>query len=141
MYELIILLSALLEKVDEEAVAKVRNLIVSFGGNIKKEGVWEKRRLAYPVKKQTYGYYAVFEFGMEPEKNEELQKHLRLNNDILRFLILNKEGIKEEKARPARLSTTKTAIAPVTPKITEDIKGEKIKIEELDKKLEEILKE
>ena len=136
MYELIFLNDPLVEKMDTEIVIKVRDFITGLGGQIKKENVWEKRKLAYPVKKHLLGFYVIFEFEIEAEKIDELQKQLRLNSDILRFLIINKEGIKEERPR-VRLTKPK-AIASVRPA---EFRGEKIKIEELDKKLEEILKE
>ena len=136
MYELIFITDPLTEKIDAEAPAKVRRFINELGGQIRKEDIWEKRKLAYPIKKHLFGFYVIFEFEMEAEKLDELQKQLRLNDDVLRFLIINKEGIKEErpKIRPLKFKTA----APVRPP---EAKGEKVKIEELDKKLEEILKE
>lgn len=136
MYELILLISPLVEKIEQEIATKIRELILSLNGNIKKESFWEKRKLAYLVKKQLFGSYAIFEFELNAEKIEELQKQLKSNNDILRFLIINKIGIKEERPK-ARLLKPKVAV-PVRPT---EAKGEKVKIEELDKKLEEILKE
>ncbi len=137
MYELNLLFSPILEKIDGETAAKIREFILSLGGVIKKENISEKRKLAYPIKKRGVGYYITFEFQIEPEKIEDLKKLLNFNHDILRFLIIDKSNVKEETAR----------IRPIKPKAvapfgrTEEAKGEKVKIEELDKKLEEILKE
>jgi len=136
MYELIFLTAALGEKIDDQVLTKVRGFINEQGGIIKKEIVWEKSKLAYPVKKHLLGFYTVLEFEFQAEKVDELQKQLRLTADVLKFLIINKEGVKKETPRPKFLRP-KTAVLP---KITEE-KGEKVKIEELDKKLEEILKE
>jgi len=139
MYELVAVLSALLERPDQATLAKIRDFINGAGGAIKKENVWEKKKLAYPVKKQLLGNYAIFEFDLPKEKIEELQKQLKINTDILRFLIINKEGVKEEKPR---LKPPKPRLSAPTPAAkTEEGRGEKVKIEELDKKLEEILKE
>ena len=136
MYELILLVSPLVEKIDSEILAKIRDLILGLDGNIKKEFTWEKRKLAFPIKKQLFGSYIIFEFALSGEKIEELQKQLKSNPDILRYLIINKEGVKEE--RPRLRAMKPKIIAPLPPSET---KGEKVKIEELDKKLEEILKE
>ena len=139
MYELSVILSAVLEKPDEATLAKIRDFIMGGGGSIKKENVWEKRRLAYPMKKQAYAHYAFFEFEMSAEKLEELQKQLNLSQDILRFLIINKAGIKEEKPRIRPVRPKASAPSPTAR--VEETRGEKVKIEELDKRLEEILKE
>ena len=139
MYELSVILSAVLEKPDEATLAKIRNFIIGAGGNIKKENIWEKRRLAYAIKKQAYAHYAFFEFDLTAEKIEELQKMLNLNQDILRLLIINKRGVKEEK--PRLRPTRPKASVPAPSVRIEEARGEKVKIEELDKKLEEILKE
>lgn len=136
MYELIFITDPLTEKIDAESMAKVRNFITGLGGYVKKENVWEKRKLAYSIKKHLSGFYVVFEFEMEAERIDELQKRLKLDEDILRFLIINKEGIKGERPRVRPLKPK--AAAPTRPL---EAKGEKVKIEELDKKLEEILKE
>lgn len=136
MYELILLASPLVEKINVEVVAKIRDLILGLDGNIKKESIWEKRKLAFPIKKQVFGSYVIFEFALIGEKMEELQKQLKSNPDILRYLIINKEGVKEE--RPRLRAMKPKIIAPLPPS---EAKGEKVKIEELDKKLEEILKE
>jgi small subunit ribosomal protein S6 len=136
MYELILLVSPLVEKIDTEIVAKIRDLILGLEGNIKKEYTWEKRKLAYPIKKQLFGTYIIFEFALLSEKMEEMQKQLKLNSDIMRYLIINKEGVKEERPRVRAMKPK--IIAPLPPS---EAKGEKVKIEELDKKLEEILKE
>lgn len=138
-YEIAIILSALSDKIDNESVQKIRNFIIGGGGSIKKEDIWEKRKLAYQIEKNVYGNYVFLNTEMPSESMEELQKQFKLNSEILRFLILDKTGIREEAPRRHRLSPKPTAAAPVL--LQTDDRGEKVKIEELDKKLEEILKE
>jgi small subunit ribosomal protein S6 len=138
MYELIFILSALNEKPDAAVIAKIRDFINGSGGLIKKEDVWEKRKFAYQIEKQQFGHYIIFEFELSREKVVELQNLLKSNEDILRFLVLNKEGIKEP---PKRIRPIKPKAFGATPALRTEEKGERVKIEELDKKLEEILKE
>lgn len=138
MYELTYILTPLLEKVDLEAAAqKVRGFIDGLGGEAKKEEISEKKKLAYPIKKQLYGFYAVSKFQLEPEKIEQLEKRLRLENDILRFLIVSQ---KEISARRLKTKITKPK-KPAAETIKAEPKAARVKIEELDKKLEELLKE
>lgn len=145
-YDLTYILSPLLEKTDGEAViAKIRDFINVLGGKIKNEQPPQKQKFAYPLKKQLYGYYVGAEFEMDSEKIEELQKQLKLNGDILRYLIISQ---KEQKLKKEKPKISKGSLAPkprklaLTPEIPKaKPKVEQVKIEELDKKLEELLKE
>lgn len=74
---------------DEEVAA----LLATLEGNLKTLGVavvrvenWGKRRLAYEVRKQREGTYAVFEVTAEPAMIKEFERQLRLNESVLRFL-------------------------------------------------------
>jgi len=136
MYELIFITDSSSEKADGPTIASVRGFINEQGGVIKKEDTWEKRKLAYPIKKHVFGFYTVIQFELEKEKIEELQKQLRMNGNLLRFLIIDKTGVKEDVHKP-RMARPKAVVAP---KPTDE-KTERVKIEEIDKKLEEILKE
>jgi ribosomal protein S6 len=47
---------------------------------------WGKRRLAYDLRKQREGTYAVIESSAEPSTIKEFERQLRLNEHVLRFL-------------------------------------------------------
>lgn len=138
MYELTYIISPIANGLNNNAVAsKIRSFIEGdLEGKIKKEYIGEKKRLSYPIKKQSAGSYVSVEFVCESNKMDELKKFLELNNDILRHLILSvKEKTRIKK--PARVKPSTTAIP------AEEIftgKTEKVGIEELDRKLEELLK-
>src|SRR3989344_3346688 len=103
MYELTYIISPVAGEIDSNAVtAKVRSFIAEqLTGQVTKEYIGEKKRLSYPIKKQNSGIYVAAEVIIEPEKMDALTKFLKLNNDILRHLIINiKEGVKAK--RPAR---------------------------------------
>lgn len=57
-------------------------------GKVVKEDLWGVRDLSYPIKKQTKGYYAHFEFNTEPKLVKGLDKSLKLEEDILRYLLV-----------------------------------------------------
>ncbi len=137
MYELTYIISPISAEIDTDAVAaKVRSFITGqLAGEIKREYIGAKKRLSYPIKKQNSGFYATVEFQAEPEKIEKLKKFLELDNDFLRHLIIiaNK---KTQVKRPARVKPITTAL----PASETGAKMAKVKIEELDKKLEELLK-
>ncbi|MGX2984984.1 30S ribosomal protein S6 [Helicobacter sp. 23-1048] len=70
----------------------------------KNEGVIETcldmgmRNLAYEIKKNQRGYYFVIYFQSNPSLIAELERNYRINEDILRFLIVKYESKKEQKA-------------------------------------------
>jgi small subunit ribosomal protein S6 len=57
-------------------------------GKLTKEDLWGVRDLAYSIKHLEKAYYAHFEFESEPSKIPALDKSLKLNEDILRYLLL-----------------------------------------------------
>jgi len=139
MYELTYIINPLSADIDTSLAAeKVRQQIKELGGEVKKEYISEKKKLSFPIKKQSSGFYATVELEMEPEKVDELNTFLRMNNDVLRHLIINQAELRTEKVskKPARIKSTvgETPAAEAAPKTG------KVKIEELDKKLEELLK-
>jgi len=70
--------AALLTQVGEQAK--------SLGIEVDKVDNWGKRRLAYDIRKQREGTYAVFETKAEPSMVKELERQLRLNENVLRYL-------------------------------------------------------
>jgi small subunit ribosomal protein S6 len=140
MYELNLLINPLLEQTDAQATAeKFRQNIEKLNGQVKKLASLDKKKLAYPIKKQLSAYFVSLEFEMEPENVEKLQQELKLNNDILRFLLLVSEGANQLPPKPRTALRPKAVAAPASVGIKPE-KAAKVKIEELDKKLEELLK-
>ncbi len=139
MYELTYIINQNLSEHDVAAQTdKVHSFINTLGGEIKNEKLGEKRRLAYPINKQEYGFYVTIEFNCAPENIIELDKKISLEPQVLRHLLLTKEIVKQAPRKY------------VPPKIKEKIEAsyktqpetpEKIEIEEIDKKLEELLEE
>jgi len=140
MYELTILINSLLEQTDAQAVEeKLRHQIEELSGQVKKLNAWGKKKLAYPIKKQLSAYFASLEFELEPEGLEKIQQALRLNDDVLRFLLLAPEAVSPLSMKSKAALRPKTVVA--APSGIRAEKAAKVKIEELNKKLEELLKE
>ena len=77
--------------VDEQSLAavneKVDKFITGGGGEILKREDWGKRRLAYPITKFTEGFYSVLQFKLSSQAVHELDRTLKLTEEILRFLV------------------------------------------------------
>ena len=86
-YEILVIVDP--KPTDEEVVQLLEQLgeqAKSLGIEIDKTDNWGKRRLAYDIRKQREGTYAVFEAKAEPSMVKELERQLRLNENVLRFL-------------------------------------------------------
>lgn len=143
MYELTYILNPNLSESEAAAQTdKARGFINALGGEIKNESIGEKRRLAYQIKKQNFGFYVTVKFNLEPENVSGLQGQLRLEPSILRHLliIVGEKAALSRKVRPPRPKSL-PGLAPAVKLAGVEAPAEKIKIEEIDKKLEEILEE
>jgi small subunit ribosomal protein S6 len=154
------------DKIEEKEIPKISERIKKLlpDGKIIKEEFWGRRKLAYPILKNDFGYYTTLIFETEPENIENMAIKLRLDEDVIRHLIVSvKKPVKiEEKPKPkpkeAELPKIKVKAKPPASslrslgegglprasrkaKITEEIEKEEKKMKALDEKLEEILKE
>lgn len=87
--------------VEEEIRAKVdffKDLITKNGGDIETCLDMGMRTLAYEVKKNHRGYYFVIYFRAEPSLIAELVRVYRINEDILKFIVIRYENKRERAA-------------------------------------------
>jgi small subunit ribosomal protein S6 len=102
---------------DEEAAALFTQLgenLKALGADVKAVDNWGKRRLAYDIRKQREGTYAVYEVSAEPAMIKEFERQLRLNENVLRFL--STQMPVRRKARPS-----KTQEPPTGDKVLEEV--------------------
>lgn len=79
-----------LEEVEVDPIVElVTNLLTKNGCNIEKVDRWGKRHLAYPVKKQSDGYYVLINFEADPSVIKEIDRVMKIHETILRHLIVN----------------------------------------------------
>ena len=74
---------------DEEVATLLGQLAEQFkalGAEVGKVDNWGKRRLAYDIRKQREGTYAVLEVTAEPSMVKEFERQLKLNEHVLRFI-------------------------------------------------------
>lgn len=64
--------------------------ITGSDGKVEKEDLWGVKTLTYPIKRQTSGYYAHYEIETDPKDAKDLDKSLRVEDDILRYLLVRK---------------------------------------------------
>lgn len=82
---------------DEEQLASLRERVTDYitgaGGELIGTLDWGRRRLAYPIRKHTAGFYTTMRLRLPADAIEDLQRMLRLNEDVLRYLVLSAEDV------------------------------------------------
>ena len=73
----------------KELVERVSGWITEAGGTVSKVDLWGKRKLAYEIRKQKEGQYALLRTNMQPEFCTELERNLRLLEPVMRFMIVS----------------------------------------------------
>lgn len=87
-YEVMFIAKALEETEVDPIVTFVSDLLTKNGCNIEKVDRWGKRHLAYPVKKQADGYYVLINFEAEPATIKEIDRVMKIRDEILKHLIV-----------------------------------------------------
>jgi small subunit ribosomal protein S6 len=72
----------------EAQTERLRTAIIGRGGEVVSVDPWGRRRMAYEVKNFRDGFYVVTRFKLAPEEAEVLDRNLRLNESVLRHLIV-----------------------------------------------------
>jgi len=149
-YELTYLISPDISETELRSFSlKIGDFIQEEGGKTEISGPLKKRRLGYSIKKKGEAYWGALDFHLLPDKLPILEKKLKAQKEILRYLILTKELTKRVKI-PEKISLgIKTKIrAPSIPGKTKEVtsppskkKTKKVELKEIGKKLEEILGE
>jgi len=92
-YETVIIWSASIPEGDiEKGHDRVVEIIKGDGGTYKGSDKWSRRILAYPIKKQTEGIYHFLKWNGGIDVTSAIDKHLKINEDCLRFLTLRSDG-------------------------------------------------
>ncbi len=137
-YELTCIINAELSEAELSAVIKkIIGFVTEEEGKIDKEFAPQKRGLKYPIHKKSESFLFSANFSLNPEKIENLNKKLKLEGQILRFMVSKKEKISDA---PIRRRKKIVAIKPEK-ETTHFAEKNKVDIKEIDKKIDEILGE
>ena len=93
-YEIVYIFRSNFTSEEIEAKLERYHSIVTEGGKgeVTALVLWGKRRLAYPIQKHLNGYYVVAQFAAQPESLTELERVLKLEDDLLRYLVVLRVG-------------------------------------------------
>jgi small subunit ribosomal protein S6 len=92
-YEVMVILDpSLEERTVGPSLDKYLNVIRKDGGTVESVDIWGRRRMAYEIKKNQEGIYAVVTLNAEPDSVKELDRQLTLNESILRTKVLRPDN-------------------------------------------------
>ncbi|PKO22242.1 MAG: 30S ribosomal protein S6 [Chloroflexi bacterium HGW-Chloroflexi-1] len=88
-YELIVIA---VPQLDDESVAslnqRVAGWITAGNGSVTGTDVWGRRQLMYAIRKHSEGIYVKYDFQLPPSAVRELDRSLRLEEQIIRHLVV-----------------------------------------------------
>ena len=92
-YEVMVILDpSLEERTVAPSLDTYLNVVRQDGGTVENVDVWGKRRLAYEIKKNPEGIYAVITLNAEPATVKELDRQLTLNESVLRTKVIRPDA-------------------------------------------------
>ncbi len=90
-YELMLIVNpALEEEATDAVIERTSNLIQRGGGEVTNINKWGKRRLAYEIRGNTEGFYVVIDFNADDETTTEVERVLKITEEVVRFLLVRK---------------------------------------------------
>ena len=90
-YETIFIIDAGLDEETTKAVVTKFTDLIAANGTVETVDEWGKRRLAYEINDKTEGYYVLVDFTADGEFPKELDRQFRINDNILRTIIIRKD--------------------------------------------------
>jgi len=70
-----------------DVLKRISTWVSDGGGSVDKTDVWGKRQLAYPIRKLNQGQYVLMHLNMDPKFGVTLERNLRFQEPVLRFLL------------------------------------------------------
>ncbi len=86
-----ILASSLAKEEQDKQIAKLKKMFEDAGGKVGQLDEWGKRELTFPIKKQTEGLFFNLNLELEGKEAKEAENKLKLEEKILRHLLIRKE--------------------------------------------------
>lgn len=79
----------------------IQQIVEKEGGTVVRTDVMGRRKLAYPIQKKTEGHYTLFEIEGSGQEIAELERRMRVNDAIMRFITVR---VDEDRKTAAKLT-------------------------------------
>ena len=80
----------------------LKTIIETEGGKVEKQEYWGLRTLAYRIKKNRKGHYVLLNLNAPAKAIFELERQLKINEDVLRFLTVRVEAFEQSNSSRKR---------------------------------------
>ena len=90
-YELMFIIDPTLEDETKKATIEAVKGIIENEGEVVDVDEWGQRKMAYQIQKKSEGYYVVVTFKAQPTLPKELDRRLRISDNVMRHIIVNKD--------------------------------------------------
>lgn len=113
LYECTVILRPELSKTKVEEVQKfIDGILAEKDGVTKNHEYWGLRQLAYPIQKLTRAHYIFFYIQAPVESVAEMERKLRIREDVLRHLVIKVEAISDEPSPMAKVKPSDSSDKP-----------------------------
>lgn len=90
-YEVMFIINPTLDDEKKAATVETVKTIIAADGEVSKVDEIGMKKLAYPIEKKEEGYYVVVEFVGNPTLPKELDRRLKISDNVMRHIIINKD--------------------------------------------------
>ncbi len=97
---------------------RIEQIVKNYDGQVVKVNQWGRRRLAYPIEHHRDGYYVFIDMILTPETVLELDRTLKVSEEVMRHMVKRRDPKtvqKEREEREAREARAAAAQASATP--------------------------
>ncbi|MGC9046858.1 MAG: 30S ribosomal protein S6 [Minisyncoccia bacterium] len=115
----------------EDDVSIIKDILNKYNAEVVKEGIINKIRLAYPIKKNNYGFFGYIIFNLEPEKINDIVNDLKFKENVIRTILIK---------NPTELKINRYKQQKTTLPAKSEKESTVLTNKDLEKKIEEILK-
>jgi len=91
-YEMMLLIT---DRIDEEAAIaafeRAKSILADQGGVLLEDAWWGRRKLGYEIDKRDHGFYGVLDFEASSDAVDELERLMKIADDVVRFKTVRPE--------------------------------------------------
>ena len=123
-YELGFILSPEVSEEQTRAILdRVEQAVANYNGEVVRVNQWGRRRLGYPIQHHRDGFYVFIDMILTPETVIELDRTLKVSEEVLRHLIKRRDPKTVQKEREARAAAAAASAAPTAAVEEQELEG------------------
>lgn len=100
------------EEQTRSLLERLEQIVTNYGGQVMRVNQWGRRRLAYPIQHNRDGFYVFVDMVLTPETVNELDRTLKVSEEVLRHIIKKRDPKVVQKEREARANAPQAATEP-----------------------------